>query len=64
MGLIIYLVGIVATVWAIMDVFKKNISTPCKLLVSLLLLLTSWIGLAVYFLYARDKVEEWCNNTK
>ena len=31
MGLIIYIIGIIATVYAIMDVFKKNISTACKL---------------------------------
>ncbi|WP_278714624.1 hypothetical protein [Coprobacter fastidiosus] len=41
MGLIIYIIGIIATVYAIMDVFKKNISTACKLGVTIILLLTS-----------------------
>ena len=60
MGLIIYIIGIVATIYAILDLVKKNISTPCKLLIIIVLLLTSWIGLIIYFLYAKDHVEEWC----
>ncbi|WP_294140155.1 PLDc N-terminal domain-containing protein [uncultured Sanguibacteroides sp.] len=60
MGLIIYIIGVVATVYAILDLVKKNISTPCKLLFIIVLLLTSWIGLIIYFLYAKDHVEEWC----
>lgn len=59
MGLIIYLAGIVLSVLAILDIFKKNISTGGKIIASLLVLLTSWIGLAIYYFYAKDHLEEW-----
>ena len=62
MGLIIYIIGIIATVYAIMDVFKKNISTACKLGVTIILLLTSWIGLLFYLFYWKDHIEEWCKS--
>lgn len=59
MGLIIYLAGIVLSVLAILAIFKKNISTGGKIIASLLVLLTSWIGLAIYYFYAKDHLEEW-----
>ncbi|MDE5730154.1 MAG: hypothetical protein K2H81_01350 [Alistipes sp.] len=59
MGVIIYLAGIVLCVAAILDIFKKNIGTSGKLIASLLVLLTSWVGLAIYYLYAKDHLEEW-----
>jgi hypothetical protein len=59
-GTIIYVIGIVVTVMAVIDVFKKNISPVCKIGITIILLLTSWIGLAVYYLYAQNKIEDWC----
>ena len=59
MGTIIWIVGIVCTVLAIVDVFKKNITTIGKIIMTVLLLLTSWIGLAVYYFWAKNHVTEW-----
>lgn len=59
MGTIIWLVGTVLAIMAVMDVFKKNISTGWKIVWSLLLLVTGWIGLAVYYFFAKDKIEDW-----
>ena len=59
MGTIIWLVGTVLAVMAVMDVFKKNITTGWKIIWSLLLLVTGWIGLAVYYFFAKDKIEGW-----
>ena len=59
MGTIIYIVGIVLSVLAVLDILKKPISTGGKLITAVLVLLTSWIGLAVYFLYAKDHLTEW-----
>lgn len=53
MGTIIWIVGIVCTVLAIVDVFKKNITTIGKIIMTVLLLLTSWIGLALYYFWAK-----------
>ncbi len=59
MGTIIWLVGTVLAIMAVMDVFKKNISTGWKIIWSVLLLVTGWIGLAVYYLFAKNKIEGW-----
>lgn len=59
MGTIIWIAGIVFSFLAIMDVFKKDISTVGKIIMTVLLLLTGWIGLAVYYFYAKDHVSEW-----
>ena len=59
MGTIIWLIGTVLAIMAVMDVFKKNISTGWKIIWSILLLVTGWIGLAVYYLFAKDKIEGW-----
>ena len=59
MGTIIWLVGTVLAIMAVLDVFKKNISTGWKIIWSVLLLVTGWIGLAVYYLFAKNKIEGW-----
>lgn len=60
MGTIIYIVGLVLAVMAVLDIFKKNISTPWKIIWTILILITSWIGLAVFYLFAKDRIEGWC----
>ncbi len=60
MGTIIYIIGLVLSIMAVLDIFKKNISTPWKIIWVVLVLVTSWIGLAVYYLYAKNRIEEWC----
>ncbi len=59
MATLIYIVGIVLAVLAVLDIFKKPISPVGKLISAVLVLLTSWIGVAVYFLYAQDHLVEW-----
>lgn len=56
---IIYIIGIVLSVIAVLDILKKPISMGGKIITSVLVLITSWIGLAVYFLYAKDHLTEW-----
>ena len=59
MGTILYLVGLVCAVLAVLDIFKKNISTAGKVIAAIVVLLTSWLGLAVYYFYGRNHLEEW-----
>ena len=59
MGTIIWLIGTVLAIMAVLDVFKKNISTGWKIIWAILLLVTGWIGLAVYYFFAKDKIECW-----
>ena len=58
-GTIIWLIGVACAIWCVMDIFKKNISTVGKVIASVLVLLTSWVGLLVYYFYAKDHLEEW-----
>ena len=56
---IIYLIGVVLSVVAVIDILKKPISLVGKIISAVVVLATSWIGLAVYFLYAKDHLTEW-----
>lgn len=56
---IIYVVGVVLSVIAVLDILKKPISLVGKIVTAVIVLATSWIGLAVYYLYAKNHLTEW-----
>ncbi len=56
---IIYLIGVVLSVIAVLDILKKPISLVGKIITAVLVVATSWIGLAVYYLYAKDHLTDW-----
>lgn len=58
-GSLIYLIGLVLAIIAVLDIIKKPISLVGKIICAVLVLATSWIGLLVYFLYAKDHITEW-----
>ena len=57
--MIIYLIGLVPSVLAVIDILKKPISLVGKVICSVIVLCTSWLGLLVYFLYAKNHITEW-----
>ncbi len=59
MGTILYLIGLVLAILAVVNIFKKDISLAGKIICSAVVLLTSWVGLLVYYLYAKDHITEW-----
>lgn len=59
MGKIIYILGIALSVLAVIDILKQPIGIVGKIIMSVLVLGTSWVGLAVYFLWARNHIAEW-----
>lgn len=59
MATLVYIVGVVLSIIAVLDIFKKPISLVGKIICAVLVLATSWIGLAVYFLFARDRLTTW-----
>lgn len=59
MASLVYIVGVVLSIIAVLDIFKKPISLVGKIICAVLVLATSWIGLAVYFLFARDRITSW-----
>ena len=59
LGTIVYIAGIVLSILVVLDIIKKPISLIGKVICCVLVLATSWIGLAVYYLYAKDHLTEW-----
>ena len=56
---LVYIIGVVLSVIAVIDILKKPISLIGKVICCILVLATSWIGLLVYFLYAKDHLTRW-----
>lgn len=59
MSTIIYIIGVVLAVAAVIDIFKKPISLVGKIITAVIVLATSWVGLLVYYLWAKDHLTEW-----
>ena len=58
-GTIVWLIGLVCAIWCVLDIFKKNISTGGKVIAAVVVLLTSWVGLALHYFYGRAHLQEW-----
>ena len=59
MGTVLYIIGLVCAIWCVLDIWKKPISVAGKIICSVVVLLTSWIGMLVYYFWARNHVQEW-----
>ena len=59
MASIIYLIGLILAIVAVIDICKKPISLVGKIICSVIVLCTSWVGLLVYYLYAKDRLTKW-----
>ena len=57
--MILYIIGVVLSVLAVIDILSKPIGLIGKIITAVLVLATSWVGLAVYYLYAKDHLTQW-----
>ena len=57
MGFIIWIIGLVLCIKAVLEILKWDVDGIKKLLVVIILLLTSWIGLAVYYFWGRESLK-------
>ena len=57
--MLIWLIGLICSIWCVLDILKKDISLVAKVIVAVIVLLTSWIGLAVYYFWALHHLTEW-----
>lgn len=57
MGFIIWIIGLVLCIKAVLEILKWDIDGIKKLLVVIILLLTSWVGLAVYYFWGRENLQ-------
>lgn len=60
-GFVIWVIGLILTIKAALEIWKVNGDTVKKLLLICLVILTSWVGLVVYYFYAKDKIQQWVN---
>lgn len=58
-GFIIWIIGVVLTIKAAIEIWNLNVDPVKKIVVIVLLVLTSWLGIAVYYLVAKDKLAPW-----
>ena len=57
--MLIWLIGLICSIWCVLDILKKDVTLVGKIVVAVIVLLTSWIGLAVYYFWARHHISEW-----
>lgn len=58
-GFIIWIIGVVLTIKVAIEIWNLNVDPVKKIVVIVLLVLTSWLGIAVYYLVAKDKLATW-----
>jgi len=56
---LIAIAGTLLGIIAVLDILKKPISIVGKVIASVLVLCTNWIGVIVYYLYAKEHLTDW-----
>ena len=56
---IIYVIGVILGVKAVIEILNEPINPVGKIITIALVLLTSWIGIAVYYLLLRGNLYKW-----
>ena len=59
MGTVLYLAGLICAIWCVLDILKKPIGLVGKLLTAVVVLATSWVGLLLYYFWARHNLTSW-----
>ena len=57
-GFIIWIIGLILAIKAVLEFMKWKVDGVKKLLVAILVLLTSWIGLIFYYFWGRDNLPQ------
>ena len=57
-GFIIWIIGLILAIKAVLEIMKWKVDGVKKLLVAILVLLTSWIGLIFYYYWGRDNLPQ------
>ena len=55
-GFIIWIIGLILAIKAVMEIMKWPVNGAKKILVIIVLLLTSWLGIAVYYFWGRENL--------
>ena len=57
-GFIIWIICLILAIKAVLEIMKWKVDGVKKLLVAILVLLTSWIGLIFYYFWGRDNLPQ------
>ena len=55
----IYLIGVVLGLAAVFNIWKMNITLVGKIICTIGILCLSWLGIAIYYLYAKNHIQDW-----
>lgn len=55
-GFIIWIIGLILAIKAVLEIMQWKVDGVKKLLVAILVLLTSWIELIFYYFWGRDNL--------
>lgn len=58
-GFIVWIIGLMLTVKAALEIWKLSGDTAKKLLFILVIVLTSWLGLIFYYFYGKERMPNW-----
>jgi membrane protein DedA with SNARE-associated domain len=58
-GFIIWVIGLVLTIKAALEIWRLNGDVVKKLLFIVLIVLTSWLGLIFYYFFAKKEISNW-----
>ncbi|MBR3285200.1 MAG: hypothetical protein IKI70_02865 [Bacteroidales bacterium] len=57
LGRIIYIIGIIAAIWCVIDIFKHDkLDLLWKIVLTIAVLATSWVGFLVYYFLIRNRI--------
>ena len=57
-GFIIWIIGLILAIKAVLEIMQWKVDGVKKLLVAILVLLTSWVGLIFYYFWGRDNLPQ------
>lgn len=58
-GFIIWIIGLILTIKAAIEIWNAGGDVAKRLLIIIVMLILSWIGLLIYYFYAKDKIADW-----
>lgn len=57
LGTIIYIIGIIAAIWCVLDIFKhEKLELLWKIVLTVAVLATSWLGFILYYFVIRKRI--------
>lgn len=58
---IVYVVGVILGVVAVLEILSQPINLFSKIVVSAFVIITSWVGISVYYIFLRGNLTKWFN---